>query len=373
MEIKDGKKEARKIIFITLVAIVFRLMMFVFVIQLIIHNIPNEIKVNDNIINTYDFSKREMTENESSNPIFAKLYKDGTLILSSQNYSDPKRKLEHNYGDVSSITYENYQDIRKIGWLDVKDKLTWNQYTLIGSRTEKTNKAKRIIIKDEIHPTNVNGWFYDLDLSNDVENLSNLKLDKIDDLKNLFEYCKLSNFNFSQLDIRDNNISSLNNKLFYDKTIENLSFNGVDFSKITDMSHMFDWATIENLDLSNFDTSNVTNMSHMFDWARIEKLDLSNFDTSKVTNMSYMFVCARIKNLDLSNFDTSNVINMSYMFYNARIEKLDLSGLDISNVNTTSGMFIDAQIKELKVKKTDSDKINKLLKEAEVENLYFID
>lgn len=323
MEIKDGKKEARKIIFITLAAIVFRLMMFVFVIQLIIHNIPNEIKVNDNIINIYDFSKREMTENESSNPIFAKLYKDGTLILSSQNYSDPKRKLEHNYGDVSSITYENYQDIRKIGWLDVKDKLTWNQYTLIGSRTEKTNKAKRIIIKDEIHPTNVNGWFYDLDLSNDVENLSNLKLDKIDDLKNLFEYCKLSNFNFSQLDIRDNNISSLNNKLFYDKTIENLSFNGVDFSKITDMSHMFDWATIENL--------------------------------------------------DLSNFDTSNVINMSYMFYNARIEKLDLSGLDISNVNTTSGMFIDAQIKELKVKKTDSDKINKLLKEAEVENLYFID
>ena len=348
MEIKDGKKEARKIIFITLAAIVFRLMMFVFVIQLIIHNIPNEIKVNDNIINIYDFSKREMTENESSNPIFAKLYKDGTLILSSQNYSDPKRKLEHNYGDVSSITYENYQDIRKIGWLDVKDKLTWNQYTLIGSRTEKTNKAKRIIIKDEIHPTNVNGWFYDLDLSNDVENLSNLKLDKINDLKNLFEYCKLSNFNFSQLDIRDNNISSLNNKLFYDKTIENLSFNGIDFSKITDMSHMFDWATIENL-------------------------DLSNFDTSKVTNMSYMFVCARIENLDLSNFDTSNVINMSYMFYNARIEKLDLSGLDISNVNTTSGMFIDAQIKELKVKKTDSDKINKLLKGAEVENLYFID
>ena len=150
MKIKNEKKEARKIIFITLAAIVFQLMMFVFVIQLIIHNIPNEIKENDNIINIDDFSEREKTENESSNSIFAKLYTDGTLILSSQNYSDPKRKLEHNYGDVSSITYENYQDIRKIGWLDVKDKLTWNQYTLIGSRTEKTNKAKRIIIKDEI-------------------------------------------------------------------------------------------------------------------------------------------------------------------------------------------------------------------------------
>lgn len=87
-------------------------MMFVFVIQLIIHNIPNEIKENDNIINIDDFSEREKTENESSNSIFAKLYTDGTLILSSQNYSDPKRKLEHNYGDVSSITYENYQDIK---------------------------------------------------------------------------------------------------------------------------------------------------------------------------------------------------------------------------------------------------------------------
>ena len=61
------------------------------------------------------------------------------------------------------------------------------------------------------------------------------------------------------------------------------------------------------------------------------------------------------------------------MFNGIQTEELDLSGLDISNVNTTSRMFKEAQIKELKVKKTDSDKINKLLEEAEVEKLDFID
>ncbi|MBE5812556.1 MAG: BspA family leucine-rich repeat surface protein [Clostridiales bacterium] len=63
-----------------------------------------------------------------------------------------------------------------------------------------------------------------------------------------------------------------------------------------DSSHMFDsnddkFYNVKEIEgLSNLDTSKVTNMSHMFEWIYyLEKLDLSNFDTRNVTSMTEMF------------------------------------------------------------------------------------
>ena len=302
MKVKNVKKKSKDyiilIIFIILVG---------FVIQLMFH--PVKLNIIPKI------------ERKTDSPIFAKLYKDGTLILSSEYYSDHNRRFDYDYGDISAITCENYNEF-KIGWIDVKKKLTFSEITLIGEKTEIKNKAKKVIIKDEIHPTDIKNWFYDLNLSSDVENLNNLKLDKIDNLNELFKNNRIYDFDFSMVDIRDNNIKSLNKKLFDGKYIKNLSFRGIDFSKINDMSNMFYSARIENLDLSNFDTSNVTNMCGMFSGTEIEKSNLSNLDTSNVTDMSYMFSGAKIKDLDLSNLDTSNVTNMSGIFSGTEIEKI---------------------------------------------------
>ena len=374
MKVKNVKKKSKDyiilIIFIILVG---------FVIQLMFH--PVKLNIIPKI------------ERKTDSPIFAKLYKDGTLILSSEYYSDHNRRFDYDYGDISAITCENYNEF-KIGWIDVKKKLTFSEITLIGEKTEIKNKAKKVIIKDEIHPTDIKNWFYDLNLSSDVENLNNLKLDKIDNLNELFTNSRIYDFDFSMMDIRDNNINSLNKKLFAGKYIKNLSFRGIDFSKINDMSNMFYSARIENLDLSNFDTSNVTDMSYMFSGAKIkdldlsnldmsnvtnmsgmfsdakiEKLDLSNFNTSNVTDMSRMFSGAKIEKLDLSNFDTSNVTKMSLMFSRIEIEKLDLSNFDTSNVTNMDYMFSDAKIKELKLKKGNEEKIREALIYAIVENI----
>ena len=328
MKVKNVKKKSKDyiilIIFIILVG---------FVIQLMFH--PVKLNIIPKI------------ERKTDSPIFAKLYKDGTLILSSEYYSDHNRRFDYDYGDISAITCENYNEF-KIGWIDVKKKLTFSEITLIGEKTEIKNKAKKVIIKDEIHPTDIKNWFYDLNLSSDVENLNNLKLDKIDNLNELFKNNRIYDFDFSMVDIRDNNIKSLNKKLFDGKYIKNLSFRGIDFSKINDMSNMFYSARIENLDLSNFDTSNVTNMCGMFSGTEIEKSNLSNLDTSNVTDMSYMFSGAKIKDLDLSNLDTSNVTDMSYMFSGAKIKDLDLSNLDTSNVTNMSGIFSGTEIEKIR-------------------------
>ena len=139
------------------------------------------------------------------------------------------------------------------------------------------------------------------------------KLDKIDNLNELFKNNRIYDFDFSMVDIRDNNIKSLNKKLFDGKYIKNLSFRGIDFSKINDMSNMFYSARIENLDLSNFDTSNVTDISGIFSGTEIEKLDLSNFDISNVTNISWMFSNAEIKELKLKKGNEEKII--SYFIY----------------------------------------------------------
>ena len=352
MKVKNVKKKSKDyiilIIFIILVG---------FVIQLMFH--PVKLNIIPKI------------ERKTDSPIFAKLYKDGTLILSSEYYSDHNRRFDYDYGDISAITCENYNEF-KIGWIDVKKKLTFSEITLIGEKTEIKNKAKKVIIKDEIHPTDIKNWFYDLNLSSDVENLNNLKLDKIDNLNELFTNSRMYDFDFSMMDIRDNNINSLNKKLFAGKYIKNLSFRGIDFSKINDMSNMFYSARIENLDLSNFDTSNVTDMSYMFSGAKVENLDLSNFDTSNVSDMSYMFSGAKLENLDLSNFDTSNVTDMSYMFSGAKIKDLDLSNLDMSNVTNMSGMFSDAKIEKLDLSNFNTSNVtdmSRMFSGAKIEKL----
>ncbi|MEE0888185.1 MAG: BspA family leucine-rich repeat surface protein, partial [Candidatus Saccharimonadaceae bacterium] len=132
-----------------------------------------------------------------------------------------------------------------------------------------------------------------------------------------------------------------------------------DTSKVTDMSSMFSYAgqnatTWSIGDLSSWDTSEVTGMSGMFSGAGQNATtwsigDLSSWDTSKVTGMSFMFYCAGRNATtwfigDLSSWDTSKVTNMSQMFREAGRNATtwsigDLSSWDTSKVTDMSHMF----------------------------------
>jgi len=136
------------------------------------------------------------------------------------------------------------------------------------------------------------------------------------------------------------------------------NIDGIDTSKVTDMSYMFDSTGMESevfkLDLGNyFDTSNVTNMNSMFfntgsDNPSFE-LKLGNkFNTSNVTNMYFMFAGAgfdsEVFTLDLSGFNTSNVTNMRGMFmhtgYTNHNFTLNLGdSFDTGKVTTMHTMF----------------------------------
>ena len=134
-----------------------------------------------------------------------------------------------------------------------------------------------------------------------------------------------------------------------------VNLQGVDTSKVTDMSYMFfnNGMNVDNLeiDFKFMNTSNVINMSYMFKGTGYNALgftlDVSNFDTSKVTDMRGMFYQTGFNNpnftLDVSNFDTSNVTDMSYMFNYTGANNpnfaLDVSDFDTSNVTDMSGMF----------------------------------
>ena len=122
-----------------------------------------------------------------------------------------------------------------------------------------------------------------------------------------------------------------------------LDLSGLDTSKATDMSMMFNsCSSLSSLDLSNFDTRNVTNMSNMFCWSNtLNSLNVSSFNTDYVYYMDSMFIgCSALTELDLSNFNTGNVKDMNSMFGScSALESLNMSGWDVSNVTNMNSMF----------------------------------
>ena len=152
--------------------------------------------------------------------------------------------------------------------------------------------------------------------------------------------------------------------LGYGATSVTINVNGLDTSRVTNMSNMFAMAgrnssSFTIVGLNNFDTSNVTNMHGMFECAGSKATswnigDLSGWKTSKVTNMSNMFSndinagnnpTFNIGNLD--DWDVSNVTDMSDMFFYAGYRATtwnvgDLSEWKVSNVENFVGMFENA-------------------------------
>ena len=126
-------------------------------------------------------------------------------------------------------------------------------------------------------------------------------------------------------------------------SVESISLENVDTSKVTTMQYMFDEDShITELDLSSFNTSNVTSMYGMFYGANaLETIDLSSFDISNVTTLEYMFYyCKNLVTLDLSYFDISNISKLDNMFYGTeKLEELNLSTWNFAKYNPGSLMY----------------------------------
>ena len=235
--------------------------------------------------------------------VYAKLYTDGTLILSSTDYTDATRTIAENgdYGDVSPKNdyYQNTAGEPILlgdfpGWIDEHVYYPAN------------SKIKKVIIYDKIAPTNTSYWFAGCNNLTEIEGIKNMDTSNVTNMSHMFEFCL---------------------------ALESLDLSDFDTCKVTDMTKMFATCIkLASLNISGFDTSEVVNMGRMiYECRLLRKIDVSSFNTSKVTDMWGMFQSDNsLLELDVSNFDTSNVIDMSYMFEGCG----SLTVLDLSNFNT---------------------------------------
>ena len=260
-----------------------------------------------------------------------------------------------------------------------KEESTW--YTLEGGvldSSKYTNgttdsiheEVTKVVIETEIHPTSMKNAFADCYNLVAIENIENLKTDKVTSMEGAFKNCT----SLTSLDVSGFNTSNVTTmkEMFYNCSnydLKSLDLRGFDTGKVTDMSYMFDGCSgLENLyvnglvtesvtnlnrmffycsgltslDVSSFDTKNVTSMVSMFEYCGgLTSLDVSGFDTSKVTDMSFMFnECSGLTSLNVSGWNTGNVTDMHTMFGNMRqIETLDLSSFNTAKVENMGSMF----------------------------------
>lgn len=125
---------------------------------------------------------------------------------------------------------------------------------------------------------------------------------------------------------------------------EELIFENVDSSQVTNMSGMFLNSGFGSITLDRLDTSNVVDMSHMFEECVTLDLPIEDWDVSSVTTMEAMFQECEVEELDLSRWDVSSVTDMSYMFSYAELNRFNISGWDTSSVTTMKEMFAGTDI-----------------------------
>jgi surface protein len=118
-------------------------------------------------------------------------------------------------------------------------------------------------------------------------------------------------------------------------------------SNVTNMSSSFRncelLSSIPSINKWNF--SNVTDLNRMFrvfGAVGIYNQDISGIDVSKVSDFSYMFDRQISFNQDLSSWNTQSAVNMEAMFLNASTFDQDISSWDITSLTNAKSMLLSS-------------------------------
>ena len=243
-------------------------------------------------------------------------------------------------GDMSHIIIPNSADFAKAG----------KSYQQIGISSDEMQKLG----------SNVNSKADTLAISL----TDNKKVKATDtDWSNAFIRSTLKQANLEGLDT--SKVTNMSYMFKHASSLKNLDVSKWNTGNVTDMSEMFNEASsLTNLDVSKWNTGNVTDMNTMFGSAsHLTSLDVSKWNTSKVTDMSYMFNGASsLTSLDVSKWDTGNVTNMCWMFrYASSLTSLDVSNWKTGNVTNMNTMFGSASsLTSLDVSNWDTSKVTNM-------------
>ncbi|SEV81185.1 BspA family leucine-rich repeat surface protein [Kaistella antarctica] len=133
--------------------------------------------------------------------------------------------------------------------------------------------------------------------------------------------------------------------MFYDfKNLQITATDIPDFSKVTNMSSMFNSCTNFSIanNINSWNVGNVTDMNYMFASTPAFNKNIGSWDVGKLQNMSGMFSNALLFNQNIGVWNVSNVTNMNYTFYNANAFNQNIAAWNVSNVNNMSAMFLGA-------------------------------
>ncbi len=161
-----------------------------------------------------------------------------------------------------------------------------------------------------------------------------LDFSKITDGSEMFE----SMDNITEIDLGGKSFESMEKAcemfggLNQNSRIQRIVF-GRTSNKLNDTYNMFyRCVNLTDLDISEMDTSGVKNMGGMFSQCSklVNVTGFDRIDTSSVVEFDFMFAQSGFKNLDLSHFDTSNAYMMRGMLANCK----SLTGVDVSSFIT---------------------------------------
>lgn len=266
--------------------------------------------------------------------------------------------------DTLRICFTPFNGTKTPGWIDFR--------FLNSKPTVITRVVFTGAFCNNVQPTSMYQWFYNLKKLTSIEGIENLNTSKTTDMTEMFYDCEsLTALNLSGWYMK--NVKYASGMFCGCKNLKKLKIgtawisnddargNAKAMQKAPDnadgdMSYMFaGCSSIDSLDLRGLNTQNVRNLEYMFGgWYEMKDgfavynydynlkyIDISNFNTSNVTDMGWMFErCSSLTNVDVSNLKTDNVTNMNNMFSMCQsLTSLDVSNFNTTNVTCMSGMF----------------------------------
>lgn len=262
-----------------------------------------------------------LSETEDINEIIFDIYVASDSIASKSEakkelLDETNNELKNNLFGVSTNVYYGFRGVSSVDYTIMYLSNTAFDSSIYGKTGQYTNAnqlqgilsvelkdlVKKVVIMDEIHPTGLFQYFY---------NLQNLEVISCENNVSFGTYVKTD---------------SLTNKSFDEM-----------FKFCQSLRQVGNVANVIDLDI---DTSQVTSMEYMFYGVGTinATFDLCTFDTGKVTNMDYMFQDCKAKTIYASTlFSTSSLTTSINMFDGC----ISLEG---SEGTTYDSVLIDAKM-----------------------------